>query len=467
MAPVTSTSLPQAEAAEPAATAALRFIPPYPPRSAGPVASWRGFFGERARTAVYGWSEQAFRLPYMRRKILGFRVHIPLDPDSVQRVLLDNAGNYAKPDVVKALLAPAIGQGLLTSDGGLWREQRRIVAANFAPAAVDGLVPEFGEVGREALAQWAPGTRNMAVEATQATMRVISNTLFSGDRRLTSEAAMAHIAAALEGVSEARLQAMLGLPRIPWSRKGWVAQRGQTYLRRTLEAVVRERLPDGGPDDFLGRLVRGLNERFEPGQAAALAADNAMTFYLAGHETTANAVTWTLFLLSEQADLQERLAREAAEGLAAGEDADLPARLPRLRLALEESLRLYPPAPRFDRQAVAADRLGGEEVRPGDIVSIWPWLLHRHEALWEDPDAFRPERFAEGGKRHRFQYIPFGGGPRLCVGARFATAEALTILAHWLSRWRFDPVPGREVRAHGMVTLRPAGGMPLVLSRRA
>jgi len=444
----------------------MRFIPIHPPRTPGPVASWRGFFGERARTAVYGWSQQAFRLPYMRRKILGFRVHIPLDPDAVQRVMLDNAANYAKPDVVKKLLAAAIGEGLLTSDGGLWREQRRIVAANFAPAAVDGLVPQFGEVGRAALDRWQPGVRNMAAEATQATMRVISNTLFSGDSRLTSDAAMAHIAAALEGVSEARLQAMLGLPRIPWSPKGWKAQRGQAYLRSTLEAVVRERLPDGGPDDFLGRLIRGLNDRFEPKRAAALAVDNAMTFYLAGHETTANAVTWTLYLLAEQPELQERLAAEAAAALAGGEETELPARLPKIRLALEESLRLYPPAPRFDRQAVAADRLGDEEVRPGDIVSIWPWLLHRHQALWDDPDVFDPERFADGGERHRFQYIPFGGGPRFCVGARFATVEALTILAYWLSRWRFDPMPGHEVRVHGMVTLRPAGGLPLVLSRR-
>ena len=444
-----------------------RFTPIYPPRTAGPVASWRGFFGERARTAVYGWSEQAFRLPYMRRKILGFRVHIPLDPDAVQRVLLDNAANYGKPGVVKRLLAEAIGEGLLTSDGGLWREQRRIVAANFAPSAVDGLMPQFGEVGRAALAQWAPGTRNMHRESTQATMRIISSTLFGGDARLTSDAAMAHIAAALEGVSEARLQAMLGLPRMPWSRKGWAAGRGMTYLRGTLEAVVRERLPEGGPDDFLGRLIRGLNDRFEPRQAATLAVDNAMTFYLAGHETTANAVTWTLYLLSEQPALQDEIAAEARKALAAGgDDPALPERLPRLRSVLEESLRLYPPAPRFDREALGPDRLGDEEVQKGDIVSIWPWLLHRHKALWDDPDAFDPERFAGGGKRHRFQYIPFGGGPRLCVGARFATAEALTILAHWLSAWRFDPSPGREVRAHGMVTLRPAGGLPLILSRR-
>jgi len=308
----------------------------------------------------------------------------------------------------------------------------------------------------------------MALEATQATMRIISNSLFGGDMRLTSEAAMAHISAALEGVSEARLQAMLGLPRVPWTRKGWRAQRGQNYLRGTLEAVVRERLPGGGADDFLGRLIRGLGERFEPRQAAALAADNAMTFYLAGHETTANAVAWALYLLSEQPDLQEEIAAEAGAALAGGEGSDLADRLPRLRMTLEETLRLYPPAPRFDRQAVEADRLGDERVQPGDIVSIWPWLLHRHEALWERPDEFDPERFSpeRRGERHRFQYVPFGGGPRLCVGARFATIEALTILAHWLRRWRFAPIPGREVLISGLVTLRPAGGLPLLLSRR-
>ena len=444
------------------------FTPTYPPRGLGPVPVWRGFVGERARTAVYGWSALAFRQRYMRRRIFGIDVHIPLDPDLVQHVLLDNASNYEKPRIIKNLLAPAIGQGLLTSDGALWREQRKIVAANFAPGAVDALVPEFGAVGREVLARWEPGVRNMAAEATRATMQVISNTLFSGDTRLTSEAAMIDIAAALEGFSEARLQAILGLPRIPWSLKGWRGRRGQIYLRSTIEAVVRERLPDGGADDFLGRLIRGLGDRFDPAEAAKLAADNAMTFYLAGHETTANALTWTLYLLSEQPEWQERVAAEARDALGRGEGADLPDRVPLLRQVLEESLRLYPPAPRFDRQALAVDHLGGEEVKPGHIVSIWPWLLHRHETLWDDPDRFDPGRFSpeRRGGRHRFQYIPFGGGPRLCVGARFATAEALTILAHWLTAWRFDPVPGHEVRVHGMVTLRPAGGLPLLLSKR-
>lgn len=446
-----------------------RFIPPYPPRGAGPVSVWRGFFGERARTAVYGWSEAAFQLPYMRRKVLGYTVHIPLDPELVQHVLLDNAAAYAKPDITKELLAPVIGRGLLTSDGKLWREQRRIVAASFTPPAVDALVPVFAEAAEKAMQAWGDGrTVDLASQATATTMRVIADSLFGGDPRLTSKESMSHIAAALEAFSEARIQALLGLPVIPLSAKGLAGRRGRTFLRQTLDEIVRDRRHSGS-DDFLSKLVLALGDRFDPAEAHALAVDNAATFYLAGHETTANAITWTLFLLSEQSELQERASEEARNALADNDrDPLLADRLPLLRQILEESLRLYPPVPRFDRQAVAADRLGSEEVAPGDIVSIWPWLIHRHMALWEDPDAFDHERFVTSAKsgRHRFQYIPFGGGPRLCVGARFATVEALTILAHWLREWSFGPTPNRGIRLSGMVTLRPAGGLPLILSRR-
>jgi cytochrome P450 len=442
------------------------FVPPFPPRNPVPVAVWRGFFGERARTAVYGWSELAFHTWYLKRRVFGHNVHIPLHPDMVQRVLLDNAANYVKPGLVKKLLTPTIGRGLLSSDGELWREQRRIVAANFAPAAIDGLIPNFAHAAAAATARWPDGgVADMAAESTATTMQVIADCLFASDPRLITEAAMDHITAALDGVSEARLQVLLGVPLMPWSRRGLRARRGQQFLRGTLTRVVTDRLPDGGPDDFLGKLIRALQAKFPPEEAVALAVDNAATFYLAGHETTANALTWTLFLLSEQPALQAQAAAEAKAALAQGaDDPGLPDRLPRLRLILEESMRVYPPVPRFDREAVEPDRLGDAEVAPGDIISIWPWIIHRHRRLWDDPDAFVPDRFAVGkAERHRFQYLPFGGGPRLCVGARFATIEALTILAHWLSRWRFEPIPGREVRPSGMVTLRPAGGLPLRL----
>jgi cytochrome P450 len=441
------------------------FIPPYPPRPVQPVAAWRGFFGERARTSVYGWSERAFEMDYLKRDILGFRVHILLDPALIEHVLLTNATNYVKPDIVKHLLGPIIGQGLLTSDGQLWREQRKIVAASFSPGAVEAQRPMFVRAAREAMDGWTDRERrDMAAEATRTTMTVIALALFGGDPRLISETSMAHIAAAIEGFSEARMLALLRLPQFPVTPKGRAGKRGQVFLRRTLAEVVDDRWHGRVAGDFLTGLIDALRQRFPDDEARALAIDNAATFYLAGHETTANAITWTLFLLAAQPELQEELAVEAQLALADGAE-DVADRVPRLKLFLTESMRLYPPVPRFDRQAVAPDRIGEHAVEPGDIVSIWPWMLHRHRKYWENPDAFDIDRFAEKGGRHRFQYLPFGGGPRTCVGAQFATAEALTILAQWLGEWRFVEA-GHAVCPAGMVTLRPAGGLPLLLERR-
>ena len=452
------------------ATNPERFVPPYPPRGDGPVAVWRGFFGERARTAVYGWSQAAFELDYMQRRVMGYNVHIPLTPDAVQHVLLDQAAKYEKPTIVKSLLAPVIGRGLLTADGTLWREQRRIVSASFVPAAVNSQIPTFANAARAVMARWQAGTLDMAVQSTATTMRIIADSLFGGDPRLTSEAASDHITAALEAFGGRRIQAILGLPALTLTPKARAGMRGQNYLRRSLAEVVGDRFRQGQEGtDFLGKLVAALREKFDRQEAEALTIDNAATFYLAGHETTANAMTWALFLLSEQSQLQQRIAEEARAALAVGDrDPKLPDRLPLLRQTFDETLRLYPSAPRLDRQAITSDEIAGHKVAPGDIVSIWPWIIHRHTKLWHDPDAFDIDRFAPGRKnaRHRFQYLPFGGGARVCVGARFATAEALTILAHWLAEWEFRPVPGRIVRTSGMVTLRPANGLRLNIQKR-
>lgn len=445
-----------------------RFIPPFPPRAPGPVAPWRGFFGERARTAVFGWSERAFRLPHIKRNVFGHTVHIPLTPESVQRVLLDNAANYVKPNLVKRILTPTLGRGLLTSDGELWRKQRKIVAGSFTPPAVDALVPVFTGVAAETSAKWREGRLDMAAEATAATMKVISEALFSSDPGLMSGEATAHITAALESVTEARLQVLIGLPLLPVTLRGLRGKAAQRYLRRVLGRVVRDRLKDRAPDDFTAEMARALIQQFPRKEAIELAVDNAITFYVAGHETTSNAISWTLFILSRLTDLQGAAAAEARAAIEAGIDSSLPDRLRLLRSILEETMRLYPPAPRFDREAREADRLGEHDIALGDIVSIWPWLIHRHEELWDRPDEFDHRRFLGNSRKdlHRFQYIPFGGGPRTCVGARFAMAEALTILSHWLSNWRFLPARGHRVRVSGMVTLRPKGGLPLMLERR-
>jgi cytochrome P450 len=419
--------------------------------------------GEHARNGVAGWSELAFDSWYLKRNVLGTVVHLPRRPDMVEHVLLTNAANYVRPRMVRRIFAPFIGEGLFNSNAELWRTQRKLVAASFAPGAVAQLTSLMAEGAARQIAGWPQrGTIDIAQVATETTLRIIADALFSSDPRITTPEAMAHIEAALVAVGRIRVAALLGFPNLRIGRVAKRGERGREYLRATLEAIVAERGPDGGPG-FLGGLIRDLHDRFSPEQARRLAVDNAATFYVAGHETTATALAWSIYLLSNTPEIQDRARAEAQAALAGGGLATVAERLPYLRQVLDEAMRLYPPAPRIEREAAGDDEFCGIGVREGEHVSIWPWVIHRHRQLWDNPDAFDPDRFAPGSEasRHRFQYIPFGGGPRVCVGARFATIEALVVLAHWLSARRFAPLPGFTPNPVATVTLRPQGGLPV------
>lgn len=446
---------------------AAPFIPVQPLRLARWAPTWRGFFGERLRNTLYGWPDEAFDILYRRREVMGFTVHLAFDPDMIGHVMLDNKENWVRPGIAQRLLSPLIGNGLLSSEGEDWRKQRKIVAPTFAPGAVARMAEAIAAVAVDQSAQWpaTPARIDMAKAATDATMRIIADTLFSGDPRLTTRAAGGHIDSLVVAGGQARVTAMLGIADWDISPTMRRARAGRQYLRDTLTAVVKERGPSGGADDFFGGLIRALHSQFPPDEAEALAVDNAITFYVAGHETTANALAWTSYLLAAQPGLQEE-AREEAMAALNGDVATLPDRVPLLRAILDESMRLYPPAPRFDREAVGPDSLGGHPVAKGDLMSIWPWVIHRHRQLWANADAFDHTRFMGEAKArlHRFQYLPFGAGPRVCVGARFAIVEALVILAHWLSVRRFSLAPGFRPDPVGSVTLRPRGGMPLIVS---
>ncbi len=445
---------------------AERFVPVFPPRPAKLAPAWAGLFNEHSRNAIAGWSELAFTEWHTRRNLLGTIVHIPRHPDAIERVLLTNAANYEKPRLVKRVVAPLIGRGLVSSDGELWRTQRKIVAPSFAPGSVRKLVGLIAAAAERSVTDWPDtGRIDIAATATATTMRIIAEALFSGDPRLMTPEAGRRIEAALIAAGRVRLAALLGVPGIKLSRAAWAGEAGRRFLRDTLGAIVRERGSQGG-EDFLGGMIRDLHQRFPAPEATMLAIDNAATFYVAGHETTANALAWSVYLMAGDPGVQDRARAEAVAAMP-GDPETLPERLPYLRQVLDEALRLYPPAPRFEREAMADDELHGVSVRRGDIISVWPWLLHRHRALWEDADAFDPDRFApeRESERHRFQYIPFGGGPRVCVGARFATVEALVVLAHWLAARKFTLTEGHVVDPLGSVTLRPRGGIMVELER--
>ena len=444
------------------------FYPVQPRRVRDWTPTWRGFFGERLRNTIYGWPEPAFDTLIRTRKVLGFTVHIVSEPDAVERILLGNKANYERPGIARRILSPLVGNGLLSAEGEDWRKQRRIVAPTFAPGAVAAMTPLMDAAARREVAAWPArtGRIDMAAAATRTTMAIIADALFGGDARLTNPAASRHIENLVMAAGQARFTTMLGLQDLDPSPNMRRARVARAWLRETLSALVRERGPDGDGDDFFGDLIRALHEQFPPDEAAALAVDNAVTFYVAGHETTSVALAWTIYCLAAQPELQEQCRAEARAALAL-EPADRIAALPLLHQVLEEAMRLYPPAPRFDREALAADELAGVRIAKGDLLSIWPWVIHRHRKLWPDPDRFDHTRFAPEAKAklHRFQYLPFGGGPRVCVGARFATVEALLILARWLEARRFSVPAGWRPDPVGAVTLRPRGGMLLKAER--
>jgi cytochrome P450 len=449
------------------------FIPAAPARLDRPASQLNQLFGAASRNLVQWWTAESFRAPVTTNTILGTTYHAINDPEAVRRVLLDNVENYPKPAPLRRIF-PLIVDGLFGSEGAAWRSQRRLMAPVFTPAAVQDFLPIFTAVAKDTAQTWesqGPGVVDVAAASTRATFDVISRALFSAEPDLAGDEAAEHVAAMLANLGEVGILAYLGVSQFSPTRRARAGRRGTAYLTARITAFIERRQADPSPpSDFMTRLIDAFAADHPPKAAARLALSNAVTFLVAGHETTANALAWTLYLLSEQPQVQTWAAQEAREALAeGGGPEEILGRLVYLRWVLEEALRLYPPAPRIDRQALADDRLGDLQVKKGDYIGVWPWVLHRHAALWDNPDAFDPERFAPEAKaaQHRFQYIPFGAGPRICIGAQFATAEGLLILAEWLSRFEFAPVPGHKVEVQSDIALRPKGGLPLIVSRRA
>jgi cytochrome P450 len=442
------------------------FIPAQPSRVPDWLPGWRGMTGERLRSVVHGIAEPAFDVWHKDRQFLNMQLHIVNHPDMIGHVLLDNHANYVRPKLTRQILKPVIGNGLLSAEGEDWRKQRRIVAPTFAPGAVARMAGLMAEATAEQLQSWPNETRriDMAQVATDTTLAIIAKALFSGDPRLVTREAAGHIEAVISVAGQPRFLRMIGLQEYDPSPSMFRMRRSRRWLRETLGQLVRERGPDGGGDDFFGGLMRALYADLPPDEAAELAVDNALTFYAAGHETTATALSWAIYLLAGQPDLQEEARAEVLANLD-GDVATLAERLPLLRQILDETMRLYPSALQLIREAVADDDMHGIAVKKGELMFIYPWVVHRHRQLWDQPDSFDHKRFTpeNKAKQHRFQYIPFGVGPRICVGSRFAITEALIILAHWLSVRRFRLPPGLRPLPYGNVTLRPKGGMPLLV----
>ncbi|MGK7753972.1 MULTISPECIES: cytochrome P450 [unclassified Roseovarius] len=424
-----------------------------------------GSLGAARRNVLSIIPELATRQPMVSGRT-GKRWHMVMDPGAIREMLLERVDTYPKSLVTKNLLKPAIGESLFIAEGAHWRWQRRTAAPVFSHRNVMNLAPIMTAAAQRSadrVAQAGPRAIDMAADMVRTTFDVIADVTFSGDGMFDADAVHRGIDAYISEAGKISLLDVLGAP-------DWVPRPGRLIfsrnavgdMRRIADEAIearRQRGPDGVPD-LLDLLMEGEDPKTKRQMNTAELRDNLLTFIVAGHETTALTLGWSLYLCAFDQDVQDRARAELREvcgdGPVTGEHVE---NLPFMRQIIDETLRLYPPAGMVSRTAMANDTLCGREIRKGDTVILPIYALHRHHMLWEDPDVFRPDRFADRKAVERYAYLPFGDGPRICIGASFALQEAVIILGTLLNRFRFTPVAGRNPDPVMILTLRPEGGV--------
>lgn len=459
----------------------LPFVPPAPvPRTTPP--SRLEIIRTVMRNPLELWGEPSFRLFWMKTRFFNERTLIANHPGLVRHVLVDNARNYRMATIRQLILRPILRDGLLTAEGETWRRSRKAMAPVFTPRHSHGFANQMLEQSQAFTARYevaadAGDIRDIAIDMTELTFDILSATLFSGQVAGTEEEFAGDIERLLSTMGRVDpmdlLKAPWFVPRIRRMFGKKVLAKFRDIVKQTM--AERERLmhddPDAVPEDFLTLLIRLQGP---DGLTIDEIEDNIITFIGAGHETTARALGWTLYLLANSPGDREMV--EAEIDRVTAEEPD-PVKwldaMPWTRAAFEEAMRLYPPAPSINRAALADDRWEDGEgetvtIEAGTTVLVMPWTLHRHTKLWDQPEAFVPARFLPENRDRidRFQYLPFGVGPRICIGATFALQEAVIALGVLLSKYRFDCIAATKPWPVQKLTTQPDGGLPMRVSRR-
>jgi len=391
--------------------------------------------------------------------------HMVMEPGALRRILRDRVEDYPKSDVTRLILGPAIGDSLFVAEGANWLWQRRTAAPVFAQRNVAALGPVMGAAAERSCARLSarPGQAiDLHAEMTLATFEVISDVTFAGGDGIEAAAVHRAIESYIDRIARVSLFDILGLPSWVPRPSRMVAGADLRQMKDlALGAVTRRKgLDASDPPDLLDLLRLGTDPKSGRRMTDAELRDNLLTFIVAGHETTALTLSWALYLCAFDQTVQDRARAEARAVLgtrtATAEDV---AQMPYIRQVLDETLRMYPPAAFLSRTARAEDTLCGRAIHKGDTVILPIYALHRHHKLWPDPDRFDPDRFADPRSIPRFSWLPFGDGPRICIGANFALQEAAIVLSTLLARFRFHPVPGRAPKPVMILTLRPEGGV--------
>jgi len=448
---------------------AARYTPPYPPRPDKAPRNFRMLKLARHNWLAI-WPAGAFRRDAVFTRVLFRDLVICNTPETVHQAFVEQHEAFQRKSAQhRHALIPLLGDGLFVSDGALWRERRRVVAPVTHASRLPDLAPTITEAAADRAAAWAalpPGTTiDVLAEMGRLTAEIICRTIFG--RALGADAAAAVVAAFAEyqrEIGQTDIASLLGLPdwwpRLPNRRARAAARRIHAVVDGLIAAIL-----DGGEGE--ASLIRSMAEAKVPGTDSPMDRrafrNEAIVLFMAGHETTANVLAWALFILTQDPASAERLRAELATALGGrpATHADLPA-LPFTRAVLEETMRLYPPVPMLSRQAIAPGEIAGRPVRRGAMVLVAPWLLHRNPTIWEEPDAFVPDRFMPGAPRPpRHAYIPFSTGPRVCTGQQLGLMEATLCLATLWQAVRLDLVEGTEVMPVARLTLRPGEALPM------
>jgi len=421
---------------------------------------------------IKAWPRAAYRDRLFRLRMLGWETVYVMAPDLIRTVLLDEADQVEKGELARRALGPVLGEAILTADGAKWRWQRRAVAAIFRQERVRSFLPEMIAAAERTRDRWRalpPGSEiDIAHEMMRTTFDIILSTVVSGRGEIDCDRMERAIVDYQESTSWIIALTMAGAPRwvpYPGIRR---ARRARAHLHGTLESLIAEaKQKPGDRNDLLSLLTNATDPETGRSMNDIDLRNNLLTFITAGHETTALALTWTFYLLSRHPEVEQRVRDEIAAvtggGCLRAEHIDA---LVYTGQVIQEATRLYPPVALIVRAALRDLKLGDEEVRAGTTISIPVYAVHRHEALWEDPHRFDPGRFdPEAVKaRDRYAYLPFGAGPRICIGQGFAQMEATAVLATLLSSFRLQLRSGHIPEPRLRVTLRPTGGMPMRVS---
>ena len=437
-----------------------RLIPPSPPRAPEGMGTLARLAAMR-ESAIATWGQRAYEDDVIQGRFFWRSSFILNTPDAIRHVLVDNYENYERTPASFRVLRPMLGEGVLIAEGRAWKHQRRTLAPAFTPRAVSLLVPHMIAATDETIAklQAAAGEPVDLRETMQhMTLEIAGRTMFSFGMERHGATLRNFVMEYGERLARPHLLD-LALPRGWPSPQDFSRARFRKRWTRFVAMLMAERRATGKQEGAPARdLFDLMDAARDPETGAAFTdaqlGDEVATMILAGHETTATALFWSLYLLALDESTQDKVAAEVRQASSKGAlDVE---RLKFTRAVIDETMRLYPSAFLIARAALASDTIAGMSVRKNDVILIAPWLLHRHEKLWRDPNAFIPERFMPPAPPpDRFAYLPFGVGPRICIGAHFALVEATLALAKIVATFRIDLLDKEPVVPVGVVTTQP------------